>query len=60
MPDVEADAKSAAFDMEARQFRTWYKKRLGTDPADFNANHLKHSDKLTIVDNMFREGIAYP
>ncbi len=60
MISAELETKSAAWELEARQFRTWYTKRLGVDPAGFNANHIKHADKLTIIDNIFRTGIEYP
>jgi hypothetical protein len=48
--DIDDEFKMA----EAGQFRRWYKKRMGTDPDQFDAKHLTRGDKLLIVDDILR------
>ncbi len=55
------ETKSAAWLMDAKAFKNWYRKRMGTDVTQFNSNDLSHSDKLLIADEILRHSIKnYP
>jgi hypothetical protein len=49
-----AESEDEAKRVELGQFRRWYKKRMGTDPDQFDAKHLTRGDKLLIVDDILR------
>ena len=61
MPDPATSIDEAAKSAELAQFRRWYKKRMGSDPEDFEAQHIDRADKLLIVDEVLRSSWAvYP
>lgn len=63
--EIEEEFKRAmtadAWKLEAQQFKRWYRKRIGTDVAQFKADYLEHPDKLVMAEEILRDSITnYP